>query len=221
MRDWVGIFTHSFSSIIPVFAIFITGYIFGRIFKSKSEMLSKLAFYLFGTVLVFTYITEHVPKLAMIWKYFLGSIIVIFVIIIIYWVLGRLTGKTFIYWSYTNSFSNTGYIGYPVLEYSIGPQAIPLAVIMASANMILLPTLGISMLSSREKGVLRRGLVNMLKVPWLYAVLISWVLGTLGFNWLEDLPQPAVNYVRMLKESAIPVILLVVGINLSRIPIKL
>src|SRR6056297_23377 len=221
MTNWQGIFAHSFSSIIPVFSIFITGFIFGRLFKSKSEMLSKLAFYLFGNVLIFTYITEHVPSLDMIWRYFLGTLIVTFAIVMIYWIFGKITGKNFILWSYTNSFSNTGYIGYPVLEYSIGPQAIPLAVIMASANMVLLPIIGTTMLSSKGKGLVKKGLMNIIKIPWLYTVIISWILGTLGFNWLEDLPKPAVNYVGMLKDSSIPVILLVVGINLSRIPVRL
>src|SRR6056297_609042 len=221
MSDWQGIFTHSFSSIIPVFAIFITGFIFGKVFKDKSVMLSKLAFYLFGSVLIFTYITQHVPTLDMIWRYFLGTLLVTFAIVIIYWVFGKITNKNLILWSYTNSFSNTGYIGYPVLEYSIGPQAIPLAVIMASANMVLLPIIGTTMLSSKGKGVTKKGLLNILKIPWLYTVIISWILGTLGFNWTEDLPTPALNYVSMLKESSIPVILLVVGINLSHIPVKI
>jgi hypothetical protein len=221
MSNWGGIFSHSFASIIPVFSIFITGFIFGKIFKDKSVMLSKLAFYLFGSVLIFTYITEHVPTLDMIWRYFLGTLIVTFAIVFVYWVFGKITGKNFILWSYTNSFSNTGYLGYPVLEYSIGPQAIPLAVIMASANMVLLPIIGTTMLATKGKGQIKKGLMNILRIPWLYMVIISWTLGTLGFNWLEDLPKPAVNYVSMLKDSAIPVILLVVGVNLSRIPIKL
>ncbi|MFP4461117.1 MAG: AEC family transporter [Thermotogota bacterium] len=221
MTDWGGIFTHSFTSIIPVFSIFITGYIFGKVFKDKSVMLSKLAFYLFGNVLIFTYITEHVPTLDMIWRYFLGTLIVTFTIVIVYWVFGKIVKKNMILWSYTNSFSNTGYIGYPVLEYSIGPQAIPLAVIMASANMVLLPIIGTTMLSTKGKGLVKKGLINIIKIPWLYTVIISWILGTLGFNWLEDLPTPAVNYVTMLKDSSIPVILLVVGVNLSRIPVRL
>jgi len=221
MTDFQGIFQHSFASIIPVFAIFITGFLFGKLFKGKGEMLSKLAFYLFGSVLIFTYITEHVPTIDMIWRYFLGTLIVTFAIVIVYWIISKITKKNLILWSYTNSFSNTGYIGYPVLEYSIGPQAIPLAVIMASANMVLLPIIGTTMLSAKGKGLIKKGLLNILKIPWLYTLIVSWILGTIGFNWSQDLPAPAKNYVGMLKDSSIPVILLVVGINLSHIPIKL
>jgi len=221
VKNIVDLFTHSFSSIMPVFAIFLTGFAFGKIFKKNAEMLSKLAFWLFGTVLVFTYVTEHVPKLEHLWKYFLGTFIVTLLIIFFYWVLGKIRGKSYTLWAYTNAFSNTGYIGYPVLEYSIGPHAIPLAVIMASTNMVMLPTIGMSLLSSEKNGVLKNALKNMLKVPWLYAFIISWIIGALGFNWREDLPLPMFSFVEMLNRSAIPVILLVVGINLSKIPLKL
>jgi predicted permease len=87
--------------------------------------------------------------------------------------------------------------------------------------MVLLPTLGMSMLSSEKNGLLKNALKNMLKVPWLYAFIISWIIGALGFNWREDLPLPLFNYVEMLNRSAIPVILLLVGINLSKVPLKL
>jgi len=87
--------------------------------------------------------------------------------------------------------------------------------------MVLLPIIGTTMLSSKGKGVFKKGLLNIIKIPWLYMVIISWTLGSFGFNWSEDLPTPVMHYVSMLKDSSIPVILLVVGINLSHIPIKI
>jgi len=226
MEKWFDLIAHSFTSVFPVFLIFLTGYAFGKIFKKKAEMLSTLAFWLFGSILILTYVNEHLPKLDHIWRYFLGTIIIILIIIILYWIIGKITGKSFKLWAYTSIFSNTGYIGYPVLEYSVGPRAIPLAVIMASANMILLPTVGVLMLTGGKENkdgkieFLKNAAKHMASVPWIYALATGWILGLLGFKLTRDLPGSIMNYVQMLKDSAIPVILLVVGVNLSKFKLK-
>lgn len=217
MKDIQGLFINSFNSILPVFLIFVTGFVFGKIFKKPAEMLGKLAFWLFGSVMVFTYINDNVPDIKTMGLYFLGVLIVTMLIILIYYLLGKLLGKKLIIWAYTNSFSNTGYIGYPVLEYSIGPHAIPNAVLMAITNMIFLPSIGLSMIGDSEEKSFKKSLIKIMKMPWIYFVAIGWISGLLDFSWREDLPGVLTTFIEMLKNSSIPVILLVVGVNLSKI----
>lgn len=217
MKDLSGLFINSFNSILPVFLIFVTGFVFGKIFKKPAEMLGKLAFWLFGSVMVFTYINDNVPDIKTMGLYFVGVLMVTGSIMLIYFLIGKLLKKNLILWSYTNSFSNTGYIGYPVLEYSIGPHAIPNAVLMAITNMIFLPSIGLAMITDSNEKSIKNSICKILKMPWIYLVAIGWISGLLGFSWRRDLPDVIVTFMEMLKNSAITVILLVVGISLSKI----
>jgi len=57
---------------------------------------------------------------------------------------------------------------------------------------------------------------NVLKLPYIYTILTAYILGINGISY-KMLPKPLFETVLMIKNSAIPFLLLFVGLSLSRI----
>jgi hypothetical protein len=205
--------------ILPLFIIITLGYIFGKIFSDlDNKILNKVTIWIAGNILAFTAINSNPPSFKEFNSYFWGYSVIFILSIIIPYILKKFNlikaEKGVI--SFALMFSNGGYLGYPIVSALFGEEYIAKAVIYVIVMTLLSFSIGIIILT----GNIRKGLINMLKLPMLWGFLIGWILGVLGLKW-DYLPKVLYDPIKMIKDASIVIILLNIGISLSRIKIKI
>ncbi|KLO25182.1 hypothetical protein X274_00935 [Marinitoga sp. 1155] len=205
--------------ILPLFLIILLGYIFGKaFFDLDNTILNKITIWIAGNVLAFTAINSHPPLFKELKSYFMGYLVIFVLSILIPFILKKFNlikaEKGII--SFALMFSNGGYLGYPVVEALFGEEYISKAVIYVIVMTLLSFSIGIIILT----GNIRKGLTNMLKLPMLWGFLIGWVLGANGLYW-NNLPFFLSRPIEMIKDASIVIILINIGVSLSRIKIKI
>lgn len=115
-------------------------------------------------------------------------------------------------WALAGSVSNSAFIGFPVVQQLVGPQAaIALAMCMIVENLFVMPlALALADGLGGEGGwrtAARRSLAALVRNPMIIAIALGTALGLLGWQ----LPQVAGRAMQMLAAVASPVALFVVG----------
>ncbi|MCX7820668.1 MAG: AEC family transporter [Brevinematales bacterium] len=202
--------------IIPVIIIFLLGYLLGRFFKLDQKSFSTVSIYIFTPCLVFISLIEAngLFELATL-KVFLAT----FVLLVITWILVEIASrilklnkkiKTILL--LTLILPNTGNYGMSVIEYAYGKNALSFASILLIIYIFYTNTVGVYV-ASRDNYDYKMAFKNILKVPVFYAMLVAILISFFKIN----LPPPIIMPVRAIGYSAIPVNLLLVGINLARV----
>lgn len=216
MSNYMG---NIFNIALPVISIIIIGFIFGKIFKkSDTDIASKLALYVFAPVM-----TIQVLRTGNIEFDTLGRVAIIFFTIqIILAVLIFALGKTF----KTNKselnahfltvlFTNCGYYGFPIILLTYGEKGLIIAVEYVLFFNLMTATLGV-FLASETKLSFSESIKEVLKIPLIYAFIIGLALNITK----TPLPKLIDSTLVSLNSAAIPVLLTVLGLELSRIDVK-
>jgi predicted permease len=205
--------------VLPLFIIILIGYIFGKIFIDfDNRILNKITMWIAGNVLAFTAINSHPPTFNEFKIFFLGYAIIFILAILIPLLLKKikLIKSEWGVISFAMMFSNGGYLGYPVVGALFGDEYISKAVIYVIVMTLLSFSIGIIILT----GNIKKGLTNMIKLPMLWGFLIGWILGAYGLFW-DNLPFVLYEPINMIKNASIVIILINIGVSLSRIKIKM
>ncbi len=106
--------------------------------------------------------------------------------------------------------ANVGALGLPVLSFGLGEAAlIPGSIGVVVFNGMVLPLVSIY-LTTIKRAPLRNTLLQLSRDPILYAALLGGLLRLLNV----ELPLAAVRIVELLAQGAIPILLIVLGIQL-------
>ena len=108
-------------------------------------------------------------------------------------------------------FSNGGNYGLPVVLFAFGREALAFATIYFVTSGILTYTVGVSLAASGKKTVLQ-ALQGVSRVPAVYAVIAAGLVVSLGVS----VPAPVTTAVKLLSDAALPVMILVLGMQLAR-----
>ncbi|MBT1247846.1 MULTISPECIES: AEC family transporter [unclassified Thermosipho (in: thermotogales)] len=196
-------------NILPPFVIILIGFLFGKIFPFDIKILSKISLWIMANTLTFTFINDYPPSLSQLKTY--GSGIIILFIIFYFISLPFKENKSLLF---TNSvYINTGYLGYPILLSVWGEKALSYGVIYSVINMIL-GSIFVPMFLDKKIS-----LKNTFKLPYIYVIILAYILSLLGINY-RNFPKPILETILLLKNAAIPVLLLFVGLSLSKITIN-
>jgi len=205
---------------MSVALIFFLGFLVGKLyFKLSVQLLSKLSIWVFATVVNFVYLNENPISLKTFFILIVSNLLVFTIIFILWGIIGRFSKLTFLNFLLT-AFCNTGYIGYPIFYGLFGEKGLSYAVAFSIPHSFILITLGVAILSLANKDRFCKDLINgikkIFKMPWIYAIFLATFCNWMGVSWY-DLPLFLKDFVDMLKRAAIPVILLTVGVEMSRI----
>jgi len=120
------------------------------------------------------------------------------------------------------SFSNSGFIGYPVAVQVLGPPAaIALALCVMIETLVMMPLVLVLGDSANNNGhgrlhVLGNAIKSLCKTPIIIAIFIGLCLALTGIN----LPGPALKAIDMLAMASGPVALFVIGAGLVGLKLK-
>jgi malate permease and related proteins len=134
------------------------------------------------------------------------------------WVLGRLfklERQMLAAVLLTSMFMNAGNYGMPLVNFAFGADALVFAGLMFVGMNLLMNSVGI-VIASLGTSDLRKSLLNLFKIPAIYAVALGILFLSLGW----DLPKPVGRTVEILGNAAIPCMLVFMGLQLHSIEWK-
>lgn len=200
--------------IAPVFILMLVGYLVEKWRALDARTITTLALYLLNPALTFRSVLTTTLSLESLAK------IALFVLLLAvgnYWAAwlaarwGKIPSGLKDAFVVTVLFMNSGHFGIPVNFFAFGQEGFDMAVMFMVLQSCLTNSLAV-FLMSREKATAGEALRNVVRMPLLYAFLLGAALRAMG--WL--LPVTIMKAVNLLAEAAIPVSLLMIGIQLAK-----
>jgi predicted permease len=110
---------------------------------------------------------------------------------------------------------NAGNYGLPLNDFAFGQAGMQRAIVFFVVSAMISNTLGVY-LASRGAASVRRSLLNVLTVPLPYATVLGFLVNIKGLT----LPLPLDRAVTILGQAAVPGMLIVLGLQLSRTAVR-
>jgi malate permease and related proteins len=207
----------SINVMLPIALVAAAGYVMFRVFHLDARPLSQSTLYFFSPVLVF--VSTYEAKLsAEHLSIALFGVIITIVTGIVTWTtvriarFDRVTGAGF---SLGAMMVNAGNYGLPLILFAFGRAGLAYATFYFSVTMLILQTTAI-FIAARGRAHTKDALVSVVKMPVLYAVLAGILCNQAGIA----IPEPLWKALSVASGAAIPVMLVVLGIQLSRVDIR-
>lgn len=202
------------NDVLPIFIVAAIGYVIARVFTSDVRTLSRVCFNALSPCLVFSLLVTSslgADDLGRMFVFTVGTILGAGTI-------GFLIAKGFGLDRATTAglllvvmFSNTGNYGLPVVMFAFGKDALAHASVYFAANAITTYSLGVFLASAGRRSV-PRALAGVLKVPAVWGVVAASIFMATG----TTVPLPIMRPVELLGSAALPVMILVLGMQLER-----
>ena len=209
MSDLFYLFSNN---ILPIFLAAAAGFLVAKYLGVSARAVSRIAFYIFSPCLVFVLLTsgqldgDDITQMA---AFAAVSILIMGVITALIARLLRFERSIMMALIITVMFANAGNFGLSLTLFAFGESAVAYASIYFVTSAFLVYTLGV-VLASWGHSDIKTALIGVFKVPVIYAVVFA-VL----YNWLDwQLPLPVERTVTLLSEAAIPVMIVLLGIQL-------
>lgn len=206
----------AYEVILPILVSAALGFIIGRRFQPDPATLSRVAIYLFLPALAFTGSAnsnlqpgEIGQILLLITLYFALMALIVSLIARTQRHAGPLVQSAFML---SALLANTGNYGLPFVEFAFGSEALAIAVIVFTLYSIANNTLGIYVASSGKASIVE-GIRNVLRVPAPYAILLGFVVNFANI----EVPLPLARSITLLSQASVPIMVTLLGIQLSRI----
>jgi len=202
-------------NLLPILLIAAAGFALGKLLKVEPRPLGRVVFYILSPVLIFNLIVNSqlpLDRIALV----LG--ITVAVVVInggLAWVLGklmRLERPILVSLILTSMFINAGNYGLPLVSFAFGEEALAYASIYFVGSAVTLNTIGV-LIASLGRLDVKKAFLGLLKVPYLYAVIAGIIFRNAG--WI--LPTPVERAVTLLAGGAIPCMIILLGLELTRV----
>jgi predicted permease len=208
--------------ILPIFAVFGVGFLAGRRLYppgSGDKSLSRLVFYVFSPCLVFYSLATSDVDLLEIGQIGLFAVIITLCMGLLAWATARLLRMST---SETASlllvamFGNIGNYGLPLNELAFGTDALERAVIYFVVSSVLLFSLGVVVAARAHATTGAQALTRLARIPVVHAL---WLAALVRINLLP-VPEPILEATSLLARGTVPVMLLILGIQLSQVRLR-
>ena len=202
------------SDILPIFAIAGVGFVLARTLAADVRTLSHVVFYALVPCLVFHLLVTsgmtsgQFGQMALLNVLVVASMGAIARMIAVPLGLSRLEMSAFML---VVMISNAGNYGLPVVLFAFGPDALAHASAFFVTGSVLTYTVGVFVAASGRRSM-RQALAGVLRVPAIYAVAAAALVLAAG----AQLPLAISRPISMLGDAAIPMMILVLGMQLER-----
>ena len=205
--------------LLPVVLVAGCGVLIGRLIDRDPAILTKLAFYVLTPALLFYAIYSRPVSSAALGTVFLFVFVFHGFLFVGGYLGSRALGlerdtRTAV--TLTLSMSNTGNYGLPILLFAFKEAGFALGLLYILAHMAFQITFGAGIASWRKGMSIWRLPLNLLKVPWIYAFGLALLLRATE----TVLPEPLSRPIQLLYQAAIPMMLLLLGIQLAQVRLR-
>src|SRR5262245_42084711 len=202
------------SDILPIFIIAGVGFLLARRFGASVKTLATVTFNALSPCLVFDQLVSAQISGSQSLRVVAFCVLLTIAIGIAARLttlplrLDRMTLSSFLL---VAMFSNSGNYALPVVLFAFGQEALAFASVYFVTSAILIYTAGILVAASGH-GSVRLAMTRLFKVPAIYAVTAAVIV--LGTH--TTVPAAVMRPVGLLSDAAIPIMLLVLGMQLER-----
>lgn len=179
------------------------------------KSISKVIFYIFSPSLVFQILTKNRIDDEVALNIGLYTILITILLGLAAYLIGLLLKIDSDYRSaivLTTMFSNVGNFGLSLNAFAFGQEALTYASVYFVVTSALIYTLGVFIASSGKSGM-KAGLLNLLKIPTIYALLLAIIFNANQWSFPTGIDR-AVN---LLADAAIPSMLILLGLQFKDI----
>lgn len=203
-------------AILPVSLIIFIGFIVGRTLSLEQQTLSQLSIYVLTPALIagslYRTTLSAGSAVGLVLGYAIASLLLYLVVTLLSYCL-KLTPAVRSSLIATTLFANTGNMGLPFIAFALGDAGLERAIVYLIASAIVIAGLAPALLKGAG---IAMGVRLTLKMPLFWAMLGGIALRLLAV----ELPFNLDEGVKMLGDAAIPVVLIVLGIQLARTPLQ-
>jgi predicted permease len=200
------------NNLLPIFLASGAGLLAARYLGVNPRSISKIAFYIFSPCLVFNLLSSDQLNGGGITQMALFAALIILIMGALTAFIGyvlRFERSLIIGLMLTVMFGNVGNFGLSLNLFAFGQEALVYASVYFISSVFLVYTVGV-LLASWGKSNIKSSMLGILKVPVIYAVVLALLFRV--FNW--SLPLPIERTVSILSDAAIPVMMVLLGIQL-------
>lgn len=203
------------NNLLPILLVAGTGFALGKLLTVDSRSLGRVVFYVFSPLLVFDLMLKSELNFRQAMTTVGYATSVIFILGLIAFLLGKafqLERTTLLAVILTVSFGNTGNYGLPLVKFAFGMEALAVASLFYVTTTILFNTVGV-VIASLGHTDLKSAVLGLFKIPVVYGVLLALVIKGIGIQ----LPLPLARTIEIAANGAIPLMLVLLGLELTRI----
>jgi predicted permease len=211
----VNIFASIFADdILPIFVVAAIGFALARFSSTSVKTMSAVSFNALSPCLVFDQLVQSSIGGGVFGRMVIFCILLTMVMGIIAWLAAmpcRLNRQTLTSFLLVVMFSNSGNYALPVVLFAFGREALAYASVYFVASAIVTYTVGVAVAAS-GRGDLRHVVRGIVRVPALYAVAAAGLVLVTH----TIVPVAITRPIALLGDAAIPVMLLILGMQLER-----
>ena len=199
--------------VLPVFIIIGAGFVAARRLTIDAQTLSRVSLYVLGPALVFSKLVETTVTGTDLVQIVVFTVVGTLLVLALSWVVARLlrlnrsTESAFVL---SCSFVNSGNYGLPLVLFAFGQAGLERALIYFVTGAFMMNTVAV-FVASRGQAKATTSLLNIFRVPMIYAIVIAFAVRAANLEIPGFISQP----LEMTGNAAIPVMLLLVGIQLA------
>jgi malate permease and related proteins len=203
------------NNLLPVLTIGAAGFLLGRALSIDSRSLGRVIFFFFSPVLVFNLILQNDLQLGEMARTMGFCLAVFAAMCALTLLIGRLASldrSTMLAVLLTAVFANSGNYGLPLVSFAFGKEALAHATLYFVTTSVLMNTAGV-LIASLGHLNLKQAALGLIKVPTVYAVTLAALLN----QFHVVLPVPLERTISLAAEGAIPLMLILLGVELARV----
>ncbi|OTP88704.1 hypothetical protein B6D12_04925 [Gilliamella apicola] len=217
-----------FLSTLPLFILILLGFLavkLGRWQKTVTDSLTKFTFYIAFPIMLFQIMSHFSEQseidIKLLLVFFGGSFIVFAIGCLIASKIFKLNGSQSTLFAMGGIYTNTVFVGIPIIKMLLGDQAIPIVAIIVIFNALILWTLATVSIEFVQMGKLSgrsfiKALRNVSKNPIIIGIFTGIAVNYIGL----PIPNFINQSTKMVSEMTAPLSLIVLGMGLAEYKIR-
>jgi predicted permease len=213
--DLNSLFATFADNLLPIMLLSGAGFLLGKTLAIDSRTVGRVVFYVFSPILVFNLLIHTDLSAGDVFGTMAYAALICVLaggLALILGLLLKVERPVLMAMILTVAFGNTGNYGLPLVSFAFGKQALAFASLYFVTNSLLFNTAGVMIASLGHMGI-KAAALGMVKVPAVYAVLLAALLN----RFSVALPLPIARTVDLAAGGAIPLMIVLLGLELSRV----
>jgi predicted permease len=202
------------SDILPIFAIAAAGFLLARYAGVDVRTVARVVFYSLLPCLAFRMLVTSSPSGPNVGRLMLLAVLIMGAMGLVGYVAAKglgLGGPSLRAFIMVVMYSNGGNYGLPVVRFAFGSEALTYATIFFLTGSVTTYVSG-AFFAGSDRGKIAGALDKIWRMPSLYGVALALVVLALG----RPVPEAIMRPVELLSDAALPVMILVLGMQLER-----
>ncbi len=203
------------NNLLPILLVSGAGFLLGKTLDLDSRTLGRVVFYVFSPILVFDLLLHTQLSSGQIlatMAFTVGVSLIVGTAALLIGGLLHFERPLLMALILTSAFGNTGNYGLPLVSFAFGQNALAFATLNFVTSVVMFNTVGV-LVASLGHMDLKTALMGIFRVPAVYGVILAAALN----RFQIALPTPLERTIELAANGSIPVMIILLGLELSRV----